>query len=76
MKAPQTNVEKITHMMEFSNYGAMSQMFIMEAVWRYAEAVARTPVEEVREQFGENSFINPDAWHGVATEILHKLEAN
>ncbi len=74
-KAQMTNVEFVTDMMDFSNYGALAQMFIIDALTKWSGKVAETPIEVLREQFGENSFINPDAWHGVAKEIKAKLDA-
>lgn len=73
-KVPQTNVEFVTEAMEFSKYGAVAQMFIMDALMKVAKHVAETPIEEVRRQFGEDSFINPDAWHGAAVELNDKFK--
>ncbi len=70
-----TNVEFVRDLMEFSRYGALAQLFIIDAISKQAKAIAQMPLEEVRQAFGENSFIHPDGWHGVAKEIHQKLEA-
>jgi hypothetical protein len=31
-KRPMTNIEKVTHIMTFSNYGALAQCFVMDAL--------------------------------------------
>ncbi len=71
----ETNVQFVKKTMEFSNYGALAQLFVIDAIQKQADRIAKTPIEELRKAFGENAFINPDAWHGVAKEIQAKLEA-
>lgn len=70
-----TNKQLVGKMMDFSQYGALAQIFIMDAIGKQAKRIAETPIEEVRKAFGENSMIHPDAWHGVAKEIMEKLNA-
>lgn len=73
----ETNVEFVTRIMEDSGYGALAQAFVIEGISRYAESVSGLTVEQVREQFGKSgaiNFINPDAWHGVATEISKEIK--
>jgi hypothetical protein len=71
--ASKTNVQTVRDMMEVSDYGAMAQLFIMDAISKSARKVAAMSLEEVREAFGVSSAVNPDAWHGVAREIARKL---
>ena len=70
-----TNVELVTDMMEFSKYGALSQIFIIEAIGRYADQCTEelTP-EALAEYEKKGSFINMNAWLGVAKEIKERLE--
>ena len=67
-----TNVELVTEMMEFSRFGALSQLFIIEAIGQYSGMVINSPPEALD---GMKGFINPEAWRGVAKEIASKLEA-
>jgi len=69
-KRPMTNEEKLTHMMRFSNYSALKQCFIMEAVRKWAEVISRAAPEQV-----ENGFISGTAWIGVAKETLKEMSA-
>lgn len=76
-KKRKTNVELVKHMMTFSRYGALSQIFIMDAIGKAARNVANAPIEEVRAAFeksGAVAMFNPDAWHGVAKEIAERLD--
>ena len=70
-----TNVEFVTWLMEYSKYGALVQLFILDAIERRAADIADLDVADLAEVFGENSFVNPVAWHGVATEINDKFKA-
>lgn len=71
----ENNVELVTEMMEFSNSGALAQMFIIDAIQKLSRAVATTPIEDLRKQFGENPFVSADAWQRVAREIDQKMTA-
>lgn len=63
-----TNVEFVTELMEFSRHGALSQIFVITAIQKYAEACSERRISD-------NSFIDPDAWQGVAREIRDKMAA-
>lgn len=69
MRKPKTNVETVKNLMEFSKYGPLAQLFVMDALVKQAERVA----ESTPEDYPENSMVNPEAWIGVAKEILEKL---
>lgn len=74
-KAPRkSNVEIITDLMEFSNFGALAQVFVMDALSKQAHHVVNATPEELAEMGG--GIIPPDVWQGVAKEISEKLEAN
>ena len=68
-----TNVEKITQIMEYSEFGALAQMFVMDAVSKFANLVANTPIEELESM--RNGLISPEGWRGVAVEIAEKLRS-
>jgi hypothetical protein len=69
-KRPMTNIEKVTHIMNYSNYGALAQMFVMEALHKWSGTISKASPEQV-----ENGFINAEAWIGVAREIQGALRA-
>lgn len=68
----QTNVEAVTALMEFSRYGALAQMFVIDALSKHAKAVAEAAPEALASM--EGGFISPEAWQGVAREIMEKLD--
>ncbi len=68
MTKHQTNVELVTHMMEFSEAGALMQAFIIEAIHNYSQ---QTLAAEI---WTGNSFINQDAWKLCAKECLDSIE--
>jgi len=71
-----TNEALMRDMMRFSKYGALSQMFIIDALTKASNRVVEAGLEVVRKQMGENSMIHPDAWYGVAKEIKERMDAN
>lgn len=75
MAKQKTNVQIVKDIMEYSNHGALVQMFVIDALTKWSKMVADKPIEELREQFGENAFISADAWQGVAKEVQAKLNA-
>ena len=73
-KKIRTNVQLVTHMMDYSRYGALSQAFIFEAIRRYAEQVAAVDKDKINPN--DWLFISFDGWQGVANEILKTLTEN
>ncbi|MDN8037889.1 MULTISPECIES: hypothetical protein [Burkholderia cepacia complex] len=71
-----TNLECVTDIMEFSRYGALAQAFVMDALSKQAERVAKLPPDELQKQLGDRSLVSARAWHGVAEEIHMKLEVH
>ena len=60
------NIEFVTELMNFSNYGALAQVFVIEAISKYASVCAE-------QRITDNGFLNPDTWQGVAKEIKEKI---
>jgi hypothetical protein len=69
-KRPMTNIEKVTHIMTCSNYGALSQMFVMEALHKWSGIISKASPEQV-----DNGFVDGKAWIGVAKEIQAAMRA-
>ena len=44
---PETNAEFVTRMMEFSNYGALAQLFVLEAIRNWSNLVAEADPAKV-----------------------------
>ncbi len=44
-KHRQTNAEFVTELMEFSRYGGLAQIFVIDALEKHSHAVANAPPE-------------------------------
>ncbi|WP_247539140.1 hypothetical protein [Ralstonia pseudosolanacearum] len=75
MPNPKTNIEFVCELMDFSRFGPLAQMFVIDALSKWSDKIAQTPIEELRRAFEGNPLINADAWQGVAAEIKAKLDA-
>jgi hypothetical protein len=70
----ETNDEFVNRLMNFSQSGAMMQLFILDALSKQADAVANMPFEEFEKKFGPNSLFSPLAWHQTAKELQAELK--
>lgn len=66
---PQTNVEIVTHLMEYSRNGALIQAFVITALEKYASQV----VEAGPENF-DSGLLSGEAWVRCAQETLGTIE--
>lgn len=71
MNKRMTNIEFVTDLMEYSKYGAMAQLFVIEALRQYSATVANASPEQFEEW---NGLVNPQVWQDVAREIAQKIE--
>jgi hypothetical protein len=72
--AVKTNEEFVLELMNYSPFGTLSQVFIIEAIRFYSEAVEREGTEASDED--STKVIFPAAWHGIAVDISRRLKAN
>ncbi len=72
-EAPATNVEAVTHLMEYGST-AFVQAFLMEGAIRYADQVLADEAE-TRKQMA-NHFISPDLMIATANEVRDYLNAH
>jgi len=68
-KKNKTNVQIVKGIMENSQYGALSQLFVMDALHKFSKSVS----ESSEKDYPKNGFISAQAWIGVAKEINDKL---
>lgn len=66
---PQTNVEFVVELMEFSAHGALIQAFVLQALTYYAQKVAAAEPEAL-----DTGMVSGHAWRGCALEIQRKLK--
>lgn len=71
MAKRKTNVQLVKSIMENSNYGALAQLFVMDALYKFSNKVAAANPSEAG-----NFLVDGAAWVGVAKEIQAKLAAN
>ena len=64
-----SNVEFVKGIMEYSQYGGLAQVFVIEALRNYCETVLADTQE-----WPKNSLISQQTWKGIAFEIT--LKAN
>lgn len=67
-----TNIEAVVDLMAFSRHGALAQMFVVDALSKYAHHVANAPAEAFAGMAG--GMISSQAWQGVAREIADKMD--
>ena len=67
-----TNVDVVMDLMEYSPYGFISQIMIIEAIRQYVNMVAASPMDENSKAA---TIINPAAWNGCAKNIKERMEA-
>lgn len=66
-----TNDAFMKELMNFGPTGALQQVFILQAITKYAEQVAQATLEEL-----ESPFVNPAAWQATAKHILKRYSEN
>lgn len=64
-----TNVDIVVNIMENSMHGPLAQLFIIEAIQKYADACAVAKVTD----FGQMPMIHPQAWINTAKSIQAEL---
>jgi hypothetical protein len=64
------NEEFLAHIMMYSPYGALCQVFIIEAIRYYTELI----IEQGEPESKPDAFINPLLWHMTAKDILEKYQ--
>ncbi len=68
-KRPMSNIEKVQHIMSYSRYGALAQLFVMDALHKWTGIITKASPAQF-----DNGLVNPEAWIGVAREIQNKLQ--
>lgn len=68
-----TNVEFVTKLMEFSKFGPLAQLFVIDALDKWSQKIIDSQ-EQVLVQM-KDGFVSGEAWVGVAKEINAKVKA-
>jgi hypothetical protein len=67
-----TNMDVITEIMEYSPYGALSQMFVIDALLKQAKYVVMNKEQVIKEM--EKGFIHGSSWVAMAEYLEATLE--
>lgn len=67
-----TNEEFISELMCYSRFGALTQVFVIEAISYYAESIAKLPAPVSK----PSDLIDPLVWHMIASDVRAQLVAN
>ena len=70
MPRRKSNEEFVTDLMNYSRFGGLVQVFVIEAIRSYAEAMATADPAKF-----DSDLLNGKAWIGVAQEVKAKLDA-
>jgi hypothetical protein len=65
-----SNEDIVMELMNSSQFGAMSQVFVVNAIRSYAATIAAAPEPES----DGNGFISNIAWHRVAVETMKRMD--
>lgn len=71
-----SNVQQVTQIMNFSEFGALAQLFVMDALTKHANAISSMTEEDMQSDEWKNSFIDAKLWRDVAREIKEKLNSH
>jgi hypothetical protein len=66
-----TNQEFLIDLMNFSRFGPMAEVFVMEAVRLHAIAIAAQDPDKA----DQNSMVSPHLWVNVARDIAARFKA-
>ena len=69
-----TNTEFVSDLMDFSKFGVLAQVFVIDVLRKSADQMANLSQEELLAAM-EGHAISPAAWQGVAIEIRDKFKA-
>ena len=66
-----TNVEFVTHLMEFHPSGALVQAFVIEALRFYSRMVGQQ--DPANFDPSKEYFVNPHAWRAIGVDVLQQV---
>lgn len=67
-----TNVEFVTKLMEFSQFGPLAQLFVLDALDKWSQKIIDNEATVLATM--KDGFIAGEAWVGVAKEINKKIK--
>lgn len=75
------NIQLVKGIMEYSQYGALAQIMVMQGIQHFIDLVIETEDELIAQEKemnakGKHGLIHMPSWIGVAKEIKAKIEEN
>jgi hypothetical protein len=64
-----TNEEFVADLMAFSKFGALTQVFILEALRFYADVISKTDGKD-----NPSAMVNPAIWRAIAEEVKSRID--
>ena len=74
MKKLETNTDLVMDLMEISPYGAMTQIFIIDAITKLVDKVIDSEKELLEMEEKNKGFISMPAWIGTAKDIKKRMQ--
>lgn len=74
-KKIENNEDLVQDLMVYSPRGALGQVFIVEAIRKYADGVAAWTDEQVAEFQKTNGFISMEGWRETARDVKKRCDA-
>lgn len=72
-----TNAEFLDDLMHFSSYGALVQVFVLQALVEYGGLVGAADPDQMAREMGSSArLLSPHAWIGVAREVHGKVTSH
>jgi hypothetical protein len=68
MAKPKTNIQFVSDMMNNSKFGALAQLFVLDALDKWSKKISECEPAQV-----DTALISGAAWVGVAQEIQQKI---
>ena len=68
-----TNKQLVINLMDHSSAGALSQVFVLQALENYSAQVLAASNDQLG---GDRAFVNPEAWKACARETLEKISCH
>jgi hypothetical protein len=66
-----SNMDRLHHMMTFSEHGALAQVFIMEAIRHYSATIRS--VEPPENDLDDHGFISKRRWWEISVDINKEI---
>lgn len=64
------NEDLVVDLMNYSPFGPLGQVFVVEAIRKYAEALVKNPLPD-----SPGAMFNPSVWNAIAIDVKGRMDA-